>query len=70
MSSIPRPDQGRQERLAAIRGMVPPIMDMPIGCKFCTRCDDVLDKCENTEPELLEVKPGHFVRCHLMEDAK
>lgn len=70
MSSIPRPDQGRQERLAAIRGMVPPIMDMPIGCKFCTRCDDVLEKCENTEPELLEVKPGHFVRCHLMEDAK
>ena len=69
MSSIPRPDKERQDRLEAIRGMVPPIIDMPIGCKFCTRCDDVLDKCENTEPELLEVKPGHFVRCHLMEDA-
>ena len=50
--------------------MVPPIIDMPIGCKFCTRCDDVLDKCENIQPELLEVKPGHFVRCHLMEDVK
>ncbi len=70
MSSIPRPDKERQDRLEAIRGMVPPIMDMPIGCKFCTRCDDVLDKCENIEPELLEVKPGHFVRCHLMEDVK
>jgi oligopeptide/dipeptide ABC transporter ATP-binding protein len=69
MSSIPRPDKGGQDRLEAIRGMVPPIMNMPIGCKFCTRCNDVLDKCENTEPELLEVKPGHFVRCHLMEDA-
>ena len=50
--------------------MVPPIMDMPLGCKFCTRCDDVLDKCENIEPELLEIKLGHFVRCHLMEDGK
>ena len=70
MSSIPRPDKERQDRLEAIRGMVPPIIDMPIGCKFCTRCDDVLDKCENIEPELLEVKPEHFVRCHLMEDVK
>jgi len=70
MSSIPRPDKERQDRLEAIRGMVPPIMDMPIGCKFCTRCDDVLDKCENIEPELLAVKPGHFVRCHLMENVK
>ena len=70
MSSIPRPDKEKQDRLEAIRGMVPPIIDMPIGCKFCTRCDDVLDKCENIEPELLEVKPGHFVRCHLMEDVK
>ena len=69
MSSIPRPDKGGQDRLEAIRGMVPPIMNMPIGCKFCTRCDDVLDKCENIEPKLLEIKPGHFVRCHLMEDA-
>ena len=68
MSSIPRPDKAKQKRLEAIRGMVPPIMDMPSGCKFCTRCDDVLDKCEDTEPELLEVKPGHFVRCHLMEE--
>ena len=68
MSSIPRPDQQRQKRLQAIRGMVPPIMDMPVGCKFCTRCDDLLDKCEKTEPELIEVRPGHYVRCHLMED--
>ena len=70
MSSIPRPDKKKKNRLEAIRGMVPPILNMPIGCKFCTRCDDVLDKCESTEPELLEIKPGHFVRCHLMEDGK
>jgi|TARA_B110000196_G_scaffold318460_1_gene333919 oligopeptide/dipeptide ABC transporter ATP-binding protein len=70
MSSIPRPDKKKKKRLEAIRGMVPPILNMPIGCKFCTRCDDLLEKCENTEPELLEIKPGHFVRCHLMEDGK
>lgn len=65
LSSIPRPDQHKQKRLKAIRGMVPSIMKMPIGCKFCTRCDDVLDQCESQEPELKEMSPGHFVRCHL-----
>ena len=68
LSSIPRPDRKHKGRLQAIKGMVPPIIEMPHGCKFCNRCDDVIDKCENTEPELLEIKPGHFVRCHLMED--
>ncbi len=65
LSSIPRPDQQKQKRLKAIRGMVPSIMNMPVGCKFCTRCDDVLDHCETQEPELKEMSPGHFVRCHL-----
>ncbi|PID26953.1 MAG: peptide ABC transporter ATP-binding protein [Candidatus Cloacimonadota bacterium] len=65
LSSIPRPDREKQKRLQAIRGMVPPIMNMPKGCKFCTRCDEKLDICDTVEPELAEVKPGHFVRCHL-----
>ncbi len=70
MSSIPRPDGNKQKRLEAIRGMVPPILDMPVGCKFCTRCDVVEDNCEGIEPELIEIKDGHFVRCHLMENSQ
>ena len=68
LSSLPRPDKEKQDRLQAIKGMVPSIMDMPKGCKFCTRCDDIVDKnkCFNEEPELKEIKPGHFVRCHLV----
>ena len=62
MDSIPKMDQ-KVERLNALKGMVPSILDMPVGCKFCTRCDFVEDKCVDTEPELIEVKDGHFVRC-------
>ena len=62
MDSIPKMDQ-KVERLNALKGMVPSILDMPVGCKFCTRCDFVEDKCMDTEPELIEVKEGHFVRC-------
>lgn len=68
LASLPRPDKEKQGRLKAIKGMVPPIMNMPKGCKFCTRCDRVMEKCHTVEPELREVRPGHQVRCHLYND--
>jgi oligopeptide/dipeptide ABC transporter ATP-binding protein len=68
MHSIPSPGGEKQNRLEAIRGMVPPILDMPVGCKFCTRCDEKLDKCDTIEPDLMEVSSGHQVRCHLLEE--
>ncbi|MFT6364480.1 MAG: oligopeptide/dipeptide ABC transporter ATP-binding protein, partial [Planctomycetota bacterium] len=64
MGSIPHEDD-RGKPLYAIPGNVPSIMDFPTGCRFCTRCDVVMDKCETVEPELREVAPGRMVRCHL-----
>ena len=63
--SLPRPDKKRQKRLKAIKGMVPPIISMPRGCKFSTRCEYAMDICHGIEPILKERKQGHFVRCHL-----
>jgi oligopeptide/dipeptide ABC transporter ATP-binding protein len=66
LDSIPRPVRGeRQRRLRAIRGMVPNILEMPAACKFNSRCDHAMEICFKTEPELIEMEPGHFVRCHL-----
>ena len=62
MNSIPHMER-KTKRLKALKGMVPSILDMPNGCKFCTRCDFVEEKCKETEPELIEMKDGHFVRC-------
>ncbi len=70
LQSLPRPDRQRQERLSTIRGMVPSILEMPTGCKYCTRCDEVFERCEREEPELIEKTPGHFVRCHLREEGR
>ena len=68
MTSIPHPEKKeKKERLNAIDGIVPPIMDMPIGCKFCTRCNEAMDHCATDEPELIQESPRHFVRCHLYE---
>ena len=62
MNSIPHMER-KTKRLKALKGMVPSILNMPIGCKFCTRCDFVEDKCKDAEPELIEMNDGHFVRC-------
>ena len=69
MASIPRPSKERKgrDRLKAIPGNVPSIMNLPSGCKFCTRCELKIDKCETEEPPLREVAPNHVVRCHLVE---
>ena len=68
LNSIPRPDKDNPKtRLEAIKGMVPNILDMPEGCKFCTRCEIRIEKCDTVEPELVELSKGHFVRCHEIE---
>jgi peptide/nickel transport system ATP-binding protein len=69
LDSIPHPEKDKG-RLRAIKGMVPSIFEFPKGCKFCTRCDKVMDKCCEEEPPLVEVSEGHKVRCHLMEGKK
>ena len=52
------------ERLHSIEGAVPDIRNMPKGCRFCTRCPQANDLCRETEPQVREIAPGHFVRCH------
>ena len=68
LRSIPRPDKDtKKERLDIIEGIVPSILDMPVGCKFCTRCDVKIDTCDTDEPPLREITENHFVRCHVVE---
>jgi len=65
MDSIPDLNK-KEKRLKALRGMVPSILDMGDGCKFCNRFDPEECPCAGTKEnqKLIEVTPGHFVRCH------
>ncbi|MBT7618363.1 MAG: ABC transporter ATP-binding protein [Calditrichaeota bacterium] len=65
LHSLPRPDLQTKKRLYNIPGTVPSIINLPPGCKFSNRCDQVMPVCSQSEPELREVKPGRMVRCHL-----
>ena len=67
LESIPNPSK-KKDRLFAIPGIVPNLMNLPIGCKFCTRCDEKMDICELEEPPMVEISEGHFLRCHLSKD--
>ncbi|HEX6159554.1 MAG TPA: ABC transporter ATP-binding protein [Thermoanaerobaculia bacterium] len=55
-------------RLPTIAGMVPPISNLPQGCKFNPRCPDVMDICLGREPALMPVGPGQSARCYLHGD--
>ena len=63
MDSIPKMDQ-KVDRLKALKGMVPSILEMGDGCKLCSRFDPEDCACGGTkeEPELFEAAPNHFVR--------
>jgi len=62
MASIPKLGEEGRRRLRTIPGSVPRLIDLPKGCSFSARCDVKAAQCE-TAPELVEVKPGHTVRC-------
>jgi len=70
LGSLPRPDRARRHRLETIRGAVPSMLEMPAGCRFCTRCDRALPHCQSQVPDLVTVAPGHQVRCHLYSQAQ
>jgi peptide/nickel transport system ATP-binding protein len=65
--SIPRVDRAarHKDRLEAIPGTVPSLLDPPPGCRFAARCKFAMDICIQAVPPLKEVAPGHRVACVL-----
>ena len=66
LNSIPRMAATR-EKLFTIRGMVPNLLRLPKGCRFCPRCDKAMKICTEREPELQDIGDGHKVRCFLFD---
>jgi peptide/nickel transport system ATP-binding protein len=66
MQSLPRirEDQGR---LNSIRGMVPPLGNMPRGCRFSPRCDFACERCQSEAPPMYDLGGGRRVRCFRFE---
>ena len=57
------PHLRRPRRLEGIPGQTPSPGNRPTGCRFHDRCAFAIDACTHTDPELVEVTPGHASRC-------
>ena len=55
----------REQDLPAIRGNVPDMSKLPVGCPFNPRCGRAIEKCKTINPPLAEVEREHFVACHV-----
>lgn len=50
--------------LKTISGAVPSLINLPAGCSFYDRCPKRDTVCTEHEPELAEVKKGHWAACY------
>ncbi|MCB2293775.1 ATP-binding cassette domain-containing protein [Clostridium algoriphilum] len=69
LSSIPIADpiQSKSKSRIMLEGEVPSPINTKPGCGFVQRCKYAMDCCSGETPELKEIKPGHFVACHLIK---
>ncbi|GIO26755.1 ABC transporter ATP-binding protein [Ornithinibacillus bavariensis] len=62
-NSVPNANE-EQDQLHVIQGIVPSLQNLPReGCRFAARIPWIDASAHETNPELHEVQPGHFVRC-------
>ncbi len=63
-SAIPIPDPTLRRNRIILEGSIPSPANPPSGCKFHTRCAQVMDICSREIPAEKEID-GHMVACHL-----
>lgn len=67
LSAVPVADPEAEEERQPIllEGPPPSPIHPPSGCNFRTRCPEVFEPCDEVDPALQEVAPGHLTACHL-----
>ena len=65
MSAIPVPDPDVKKQRIVLQGDLPSPSNPPKGCRFNTRCPEVMSICKEVEPELKDIGKEHLVACHL-----
>lgn len=65
LSAIPVTDPQTKRKRMLVEGDPPSPIHIPPGCRFHPRCPKRFEPCDQEEPVLREVAPGHWVSCHL-----
>jgi peptide/nickel transport system ATP-binding protein len=66
LKSIPNIELTDQ-KLEAIPGSPPDLLNPPSGCRFWPRCSKAFDRCRKEEPPLYKTGAEHYVRCFLYD---
>ncbi|RIK52463.1 MAG: peptide ABC transporter ATP-binding protein [Chloroflexi bacterium] len=65
LSAVPKPDPRQRQAPIVLPGDVADPANPPSGCYFHPRCRyEDGTRCRQETPELREIRPGHFARCH------
>jgi oligopeptide transport system ATP-binding protein len=64
IEAVPIPDPKTKSMKIVLHGEVPSPINLPIGCRFASRCPNAKPYCRGKQPELTEFKRGHFVACY------
>jgi peptide/nickel transport system ATP-binding protein len=67
LRAIPSLATDRSQPLATIEGTVPSLVALPPGCPFEPRCQHRTPACAEMLPPLVEVSPGHWARCPVIQ---
>jgi len=67
LAAVPVPDPNLRRTETMPEGEIPNPINPPSGCRFHPRCPIVEAVCSKEEPELRELRPGHFAACHFAE---
>ena len=68
LSAIPVSDPTMRKERAVLEGDMPNLINPPEGCRFSTRCPNVMEICKSVEPEVVNLGNGHTVSCHLFQN--
>ena len=69
LKSIPNIEL-EDQKLEAIPGSPPDLLNLPDGCRFWPRCGYTFDRCRKEAPPLYTTGEEHLVRCFLYDEEK
>ena len=67
VSAVPIPDPHAHRSRIILKGDIPSPIDPPAGFRFHTRCPHASAQCAVEQPQLREVRTGHWAACHFAE---
>ncbi|MCE2463941.1 MAG: ABC transporter ATP-binding protein, partial [Dehalococcoidia bacterium] len=65
MDSVPQME--RTDRLYSIDGQPPTLYDLPLGCRFASRCIHAQERCHDEYPTSYPVEEGHTASCWMLD---